>query len=108
MVCISQLEPLFIAHGLISSVGCGNGHLLFALLEEDYDANSMLGVDYSPSSVKLSEEIAASKAKQGLQGSDAIRWQVVDILDPAQVAALGQFDLILDKGVRSERCQNRD
>lgn len=84
------------------SVGSGNGHLLFSLLQEDYPAEHMLGVDYSVASINLCRDIAASRAKDGLAGADIIQWKTVDILDKDQVAALGQFDLILDKGVRPE------
>lgn len=83
------------------AVGCGNGHLLFALLEEDYPAKTMLGVDYSDASIQLSRDIAAAKQEEGLEGAEDISWQTVDILDPKQTEALGHFDLVLDKGVSS-------
>lgn len=92
----------------MSKVGCGNGHLLFSLLQDGYAAEGMLGVDYSLSSVQLCQDIAASRAREGLEGADRIQWRSVDILDRDAVAQLGgQFDLILDKGVRASSLSRR-
>ncbi|MBW0478029.1 hypothetical protein O181_017744 [Austropuccinia psidii MF-1] len=83
----------------ILDVGCGNGQLLFLLAQGGYPLESLAGIDYSASSIKLASQIAHSK------GLDGLRLQQKDILtDQIQRPAhatdnnkLG-WDLIMDKG----------
>jgi len=74
------------------TVGCGNGHLLFGLAEEGCPTSNLTGIDYSDASIALCKSIAKSKEVDG------INWKTADLL--AQDTDLGQFDLVLDKGVR--------
>ena len=58
----------------ILDIGTGNGILLDCLAEAGYDPSRMLGIDYSPDSIKLS--IGVAKAR----GWDEIRFEVVDFV----------------------------
>lgn len=85
-----------------TSAGTGNGHLLFALAEMDpplTEPKLMLGIDYSPSSIQLSQNIAK---KRGPPCSE-IGFDVYDFLDAANIQRLKAiheqgWDLICDKG----------
>ncbi|UNI21538.1 Protein-lysine N-methyltransferase efm4 [Purpureocillium takamizusanense] len=50
-------------------LGCGNGSLLFALRDDGWSARA-LGVDYSPQSVALARQVAASRAEEQQQEED--------------------------------------
>lgn len=105
----------------ILDLGTGNGQLLFSLSgvrdeedddeEEDEDDDEdgsprglistpdrMHGVDYSPSSICLCQDIAA--ASTSFLGADIqqIHWKVVDMLDAQAASNAGKFDILLDKG----------
>ena len=55
-------------------VGTGNGHLLFELREADEEySGRMVGIDYSPASVKLANAIAEQRALE-------VQFEVVDII----------------------------
>lgn len=85
-------------------LGTGNGHLLFALREEEWEGE-MVGVDYSAQSVKLASEIRAAK------GSDYtdILFHEWDILSspPGPWLASG-FDVVLDKGTFDAICLSQE
>lgn len=72
----------------VIDLGTGNGHLLFELRENDFNAK-MLGVDYSEESVQFASEISKTKdynidfAQADIFGSE---WNP------------GVFDIVLDKG----------
>lgn len=72
----------------VIDLGTGNGHLLFALCEDDFAA-TMLGVDYSEESVSFAKEIAASKEYD-------VSFAQADIFDASWNP--GEFDIVLDKG----------
>ncbi|KAL0065079.1 Protein-lysine N-methyltransferase efm4 [Marasmius tenuissimus] len=83
----------------ILEVGSGNGTLVLALLEEDYPAKGLAGIDYSADAVKLSKLVAASR-----DGSD-VTFNTCDFLteDPSHLShmdltATDVWDLLLDKG----------
>lgn len=76
----------------IIDLGCGNGHLIFALYELEY--KNLLGVDYSPLSIELCETI---QKQQGVP-TDALNWMKIDILNHQEAARMGLFDVVLDKG----------
>lgn len=81
-------------------LGTGNGHLLFALREDEW-AGEMVGVDYAPQSVALAEEIRASK---GSDYSD-VRFFEWDLLSKDAGSWLGEgFDVVLDKGTFDAIC----
>lgn len=89
----------------ILDLGTGNGHMLFALHEEEWRAE-MLGLDYSEASVQLAERIRQNRMSDTAEGSsvsstfDGIHFRVHDILhdgpDPSWLR--DGFDLVLDKG----------
>jgi len=94
-----------IGDGKILDCGCGNGHLLFSLVEEDYPEENLLGIDYSDASIQLCQAIAQSKDVQGIQ------WKTADCLADDITSKLGNFELILDKGTYDAIClgtQNQD
>lgn len=82
-------------------IGTGNGHLLFALREnEDYEpfTGTMVGIDYSPASITLARTIA------GERGMQDIIFEEADVIKDELSAAPwvpkeeGGFDVVLDKG----------
>ena len=87
-------------------LGCGNGSLLFALRDEGWRGR-LLGVDYSPKSVDLARQIAATKAAERQEdnegetlGVDFEEWDVLagpydTVLGGAQADG---WDVVLDKG----------
>lgn len=75
-------------------MGTGNGHLLFELVSNGYQGKYLKGVDYSPASVKLSNQIAKSKG----DNFEEVAFDVVDVLDKQQISNLGQWDVVMDKG----------
>lgn len=111
----------------VLDVGSGNGHLLFSLCgvpdeEDDEDdeeeprepftlASRMCGIDYSPASIQLCQEIAKSKAQDWTLGDEylptRIRWADCDVLSQDQVKQVAQmpnstdeggWEIVLDKG----------
>ncbi|CAH0043096.1 unnamed protein product [Clonostachys solani] len=98
-------------------LGCGNGSLLFSLREvgdgDDEDdgdeaqvesagpwTGRMLGVDYSPQSVALANQIASSRdkdeaARMSFQEWDILAGSYSDILAASEAEG---WDVILDKG----------
>lgn len=72
----------------VLDLGTGNGHLLFELAENDFEAQ-MLGVDYSVESVRFATEIAKEKDYD-------VKFARADIFDSKW--SPGQFDVVLDKG----------
>ncbi|VUC23325.1 unnamed protein product [Clonostachys rosea] len=100
-------------------LGCGNGSLLFSLREvddeddEDEDdgdeaqeksagpwTGRMLGVDYSPQSVALANQIASSRDKDEVAGMSFQEWDILggsysNILTASEAEG---WDVILDKG----------
>ena len=81
-------------------LGTGNGHLLFALREDEW-TGSMVGVDYAPSSIKLAEEIKASKGED-YKDIDFFEWDLLN-QHPGTWLADG-FDVVLDKGTFDAIC----
>lgn len=72
-------------------LGTGNGEMLFLLREEGGFTGTMLGVDYSASSIELAKRIADSK---GL--TEGLTFEVWDVLDNTKRHSV--FDVVLDKG----------
>lgn len=85
-------------------LGTGNGHLLFALRDEEW-LGDMVGVDYSPQSVTLASSIREAK---GSSHAD-IAFDEWDILTqpPGDWLASG-FDVVLDKGTFDAICLSQD
>jgi SAM-dependent methyltransferase len=98
-------------------LGTGNGHMLFALREEEDEdgahwAGEMVGVDYSPASVQLARQVdvqrlATLNEDEDEDGGDQrahpsfapIRFEQWDILtEEAGDWLKGGFDVVLDKG----------
>lgn len=80
-------------------LGTGNGHLLFALREEGW-SGEMVGVDYSPESIRLANEILAAKSESPDSfPTSSLVFHEWDILasPPGPWLASG-FDVVLDKG----------
>ncbi|POR37133.1 Protein-lysine N-methyltransferase EFM4 [Tolypocladium paradoxum] len=80
-------------------LGCGNGSLLFALRDEGWTGRA-LGVDYSPQSVALARQVAASK---DLSAAAAVEFGEWDVVGGPVDAVLGApqrqgWDVVLDKG----------
>ncbi|KAK1060788.1 Protein-lysine N-methyltransferase efm4 [Friedmanniomyces endolithicus] len=81
-------------------LGTGNGHLLFALREENEEgfcwSGEMIGVDYSDSSISLARRIATERQVD----ATTMRFEQWDLLaDPPQPDWLQDgFDVVLDKG----------
>ena len=86
----------------ILDVGTGNGHLLFELLDEGWQAE-LVGVDYSESSVELARNVGSSRRrddsdnmKDRQPGITFAVWNAIHD-SPGQWCASG-FDVVLDKG----------
>ncbi|KAF2713050.1 hypothetical protein K504DRAFT_449814 [Pleomassaria siparia CBS 279.74] len=85
-------------------LGTGNGHLLFALREDEWNGE-MLGVDYSAQSVKLAKEICARKD----DSYHDIQFQEWDLLSSPPGSWLGSgFDVVLDKGTFDAICLSQE
>ncbi|KAG9052639.1 hypothetical protein FS842_009467 [Serendipita sp. 407] len=81
----------------ILDIGTGNGILCLSLVEEGYNPQTIMGIDYSEASVQLSEQIAKSREVEGLT------FKVVDFVHGKTPNLHGQdgeacWDLLLDKG----------
>jgi SAM-dependent methyltransferase len=82
----------------------GNGHLLFELLEnqdEGFPAGigALVGIDYSPASVRLSAKIAHERGVQ-----ERVKFDVVDVLENTWTGIPGGFDIVVDKGTFDAIC----
>lgn len=116
----------------VLDVGSGNGQLLFSLCgvrDEDEDsedddedeegnvspthitaARNMCGIDYSPASIRLCQDIARAKSKdwpfEEQYSPEHIQWKQCDVLDQEQVREVSSgagargdgWDIVLDKG----------
>lgn len=92
----------------ILDLGTGNGHMLFALRDEGWQAE-LVGVDYSESSVELARRIQQTRraADDGSvvdaitedSSAPSIGFELFDILGSESALWIGKgFDLVLDKG----------
>ena len=79
-------------------MGTGNGHLLFELVANGYSGKHLKGVDYSPSSIKLSQSIARTRGS----GCEEVSFDVIDVLDQQQIKEAGEWDVVMDKGTFGE------
>ncbi|GIZ39389.1 hypothetical protein CKM354_000277500 [Cercospora kikuchii] len=91
-------------------LGTGNGHMLFALREDENDCGErwigeMWGVDYSPTSIRLAEQINEQKkgeleSEDDEQGYGKVEFKQWDLLteDPEEEWLRDGFDVVLDKG----------
>jgi SAM-dependent methyltransferase len=85
-------------------LGTGNGHLLFALREDGWEG-AMVGVDYSPESVRLATSIRDAKDTSYTD----ISFSEWDILSQPPGAWLGPgFDVVLDKGTFDAICLSQE
>nr|XP_040218508.2 EEF1A lysine methyltransferase 2 [Anopheles coluzzii] len=90
IICwIAKQEDEIKADDSIIDLGCGNGMMLIELAREGY--TKLTGIDYSPKAIELSKAICRD---QDLN----INYQVVDLMSEPEVAALGQFKVVHDKG----------
>lgn len=108
-------------------IGTGNGHLLFALRDAGWEGH-MLGVDYSPASIRLARQIgqrrlsAATGTRENGESADSaatstgdvdsiigeaeggcnlpVQFEEYDTLNPTPLPQIPQegFDVLLDKG----------
>ncbi|CBX91701.1 hypothetical protein IAQ61_010997 [Plenodomus lingam] len=85
-------------------LGTGNGHLLFALREEEWNGE-LVGIDYSDHSVTLAETIRSAKDERYAD----IAFHAWDILSQSPGKWLGSgFDVVLDKGTFDAICLSQD
>ncbi|KAI9505200.1 Methyltransferase-like protein 10 [Coemansia spiralis] len=82
----------------ILDVGCGNGHLLLELANEEY--TQLVGTDYSAQAVELAKQVAQS---QGF-GVEFVEQDFLSPMDVARVAGAERFDVVLDKGTYDAIC----
>lgn len=100
----SESNPLSLSDTSFLDLGCGNGSMLFALRDEGWTGPA-LGVDYSPQSVALAKQVAASKKEEQPDDDDTpqvsfAEWDVFAgaydvVLQGEQVHG---WDVVLDKG----------
>ncbi|CAI4221030.1 unnamed protein product [Auanema sp. JU1783] len=80
----------------ILDLGCGNGSVLRSLRSKGF--KFLIGVDYSPAAIELSNSISVQDAEEN-DFETKIDFQVLDILNDQQVQNLAsKFDYVLDKG----------
>jgi SAM-dependent methyltransferase len=85
-------------------LGTGNGHLLFALREDEWEGE-MVGVDYSTQSVTLASSIRNAKG----DAYEDIRFEEWDVLSQPPGTWLGEgFDVVLDKGTFDAICLSQE
>ena len=85
-------------------LGTGNGHLLFALREDEWNGE-MVGVDYSAQSITLATSIRDAKDAS----YEDIAFHEWDILSQPPGAWLGSgFDVVLDKGTFDAICLSQE
>ena len=84
----------------VLEVGSGNGTLLFALIEEGYAADRLMGIDYSEGAVSLASSIAKMRSCEAISfhWSDFLKEEPPLLSDDQQAVGGGAWDLILDKG----------
>lgn len=70
-------------------VGSGNGMMLIELAREGF--SNLTGIDYSPKAVELAQKIATDQELR-------IDYKQVDLISDVEMAALGSFQLVHDKG----------
>lgn len=85
-------------------LGTGNGHLLFALREDGWEGE-MVGVDYSPASVKLAGQIRDTKGEEYADIAFA-EWDLLSQSPGPWVK--GGFDVVLDKGTFDAICLSQE
>ncbi|PSK34009.1 Protein-lysine N-methyltransferase efm4 [Elsinoe australis] len=84
-------------------LGTGNGHMIFELREEGWQGD-MVGVDYSETSVRLAQQIAAQRAESDAsaeknKAKNTTAFYKWDLLQDEPGAWLKDgFDVVLDKG----------
>jgi 2-polyprenyl-6-hydroxyphenyl methylase/3-demethylubiquinone-9 3-methyltransferase len=74
-------------------IGCGSG--LFSIAAARSGARSVTGIDADPVSVQVSRENAA----HWLPAASPVLFELVSVLDQAQMMELGQFDVVYSWGV---------
>ena len=91
-------------------LGCGNGSLLFALRDEDWTGRA-LGVDYSPKSIALARQIAATKQAEAEEEdpSTLVEFEEWDVINGTFSTVLNGkqadgWDVVLDKGTFDAIC----
>jgi EEF1A lysine methyltransferase 2 len=97
----STSEPAIASSFL--DLGTGNGHLLFALRDEDW-RGKMLGLDYSDASIELARNIEGGRRGSTELNEESeshpdyvpVEFRQHDILSPS--SGDGEFDVLLDKG----------
>ena len=84
----------------VPEVGNGNGTLLFALVEEGYAADRLVGIDYSEGAVSLASSISKTRSCEAISSnrSDFLKEEPPLLSDNQQVVGGGAWDQILDKG----------
>jgi len=92
----ASLAGLLGAEGLrgraFLDIGCGSG--LFSLAAAALGASRVVGIDVDPVSVQTSRRNAAR-----FPTTTPVEFQVASALNPAHMAALGQFDIVYSWGV---------
>ena len=86
-------------------LGTGNGHLLFALREEEW-LGEMVGVDYSSQSVMLAFSIR--DANYASVANDIAFYEWDSLTQPAGSWLRDGFDVVLDKGTFDAMCLSQD
>ena len=71
----------------IGDLGCGNGHLVFALEEAGFQ--NLVGLDYSEKSIQLCKDI---------NSDTRVEFKVLDILKSEEYEKFEKFNVLLDKG----------
>ncbi len=74
-------------------IGCGSG--LFSIAAARLGARPVVGMDVDPVSVSTSRDNSA----RWLEDSSAVAFRQLSALDTAQMAALGEFDVVYSWGV---------
>ena len=84
----------------VPEVGSGNGTLLFALVEEGYAADRLVGIDYSEGAASLASSISKTRSCEAISPnrSDFLKEEPPLLSDNQQVVGGGAWDQILDKG----------
>ena len=86
-------------------LGTGNGHLLFALREEEW-LGEMVGVDYSSQSVMLASSIRDANYTSVANAIVFYEWD--SLTQPAGPWLRDGFDVVLDKGTFDAMCLSQD
>lgn len=86
-------------------LGTGNGHLLFALREEEW-LGELVGVDYSSQSVLLASSIRDENYASIAKAIEFYEWDL--LTQPAGSWLKDGFDVVLDKGTFDAICLSQD